>query len=348
VPNRSIMPPADDRKVVHLDEEKTRRIMVEATRLAGLAPGEWKLWVGQSSERLGIERSDLEAIVLDIIKDKEKKAREKAAEDRRIEQRGERQRDKAKREEKSKKQQQEKRDEKAAKDKAKAKLKEFATIQKLPTADREPRLAKLAKQLDEDIDALREEFAGFIGYDGRASPASEWDVEPWGESVATAALLQDLIAKINKHVVMQPHEALAVALWIMLAWVHEVAATHSPILVATSAEADSGKSTLIIDVVGRPTPRPFPGGEPTAATVFRVADEHKPTLLFDDIDTLFDRKPDLASIFKIGWTRGPKVPRAERIGGVWMTKWFDPFCAKACSLIGSKIPHTSTCTILEH
>ena len=35
-------------------EESARRVMVEATRLAGLAPGEWRLWVGRSAERLRV------------------------------------------------------------------------------------------------------------------------------------------------------------------------------------------------------------------------------------------------------------------------------------------------------
>ena len=35
-------------------EESARRVMVEATRLARLAPGEWRLWIDRSAERLGI------------------------------------------------------------------------------------------------------------------------------------------------------------------------------------------------------------------------------------------------------------------------------------------------------
>ena len=31
--------------------ESTRRVMVEATRLASLAPGEWRLWIDRSAER---------------------------------------------------------------------------------------------------------------------------------------------------------------------------------------------------------------------------------------------------------------------------------------------------------
>ena len=33
-------------------EENARRVMVEATRLASLAPGEWRLWIDRSAERL--------------------------------------------------------------------------------------------------------------------------------------------------------------------------------------------------------------------------------------------------------------------------------------------------------
>jgi hypothetical protein len=40
-------------------EESARRAMVEATRLASLAPGEWRLWVDRSAERLRIPRATL-------------------------------------------------------------------------------------------------------------------------------------------------------------------------------------------------------------------------------------------------------------------------------------------------
>ena len=35
-------------------EEKAQRVMGEAQRLANLAPGEWRLWVAASAERLGM------------------------------------------------------------------------------------------------------------------------------------------------------------------------------------------------------------------------------------------------------------------------------------------------------
>ena len=57
-------------------EESARRVMVEATRLARLAPGEWRLWIDRSAERLRIPRAILEDVIAAIIKDSEKKARD--------------------------------------------------------------------------------------------------------------------------------------------------------------------------------------------------------------------------------------------------------------------------------
>jgi hypothetical protein len=86
-------------------------------------------------------------------------------------------------------------------------------------------------------------------------------------------------------------------------------------------------------------PKPYvSGSDPTVASIFRTADREKPTMLFDNVDKMFQRKPEIAELFLNGWTRGIKVPRVERIGGQWQTVWYDPFCPKACSLIGTNLP----------
>ena len=66
-------------------EENARRVMVEATRLARLAPGEWRLWIDRSAERLRIPRAILEDVIAAIIKNSEKKARDAETEARRHE-----------------------------------------------------------------------------------------------------------------------------------------------------------------------------------------------------------------------------------------------------------------------
>ena len=64
-------------------EKKARRAMAEAKRLASLAPGEWRLWIDRTAERLSVPRATLEGLISAIIKDSERKAREDKAEARR-------------------------------------------------------------------------------------------------------------------------------------------------------------------------------------------------------------------------------------------------------------------------
>jgi hypothetical protein len=104
-----------------------------------------------------------------------------------------------------------------------------------------------------------------------------------------------------------PYEQLAIALWLMMSWLHEIAARHSAYLVVTSAEPESGKTTLL-GVLRFLVPKPLTGVEPTGASIFRVVDREKPTQIIDEADDLFHRKTDVKHIFNAGWTRGPKVP----------------------------------------
>jgi Protein of unknown function (DUF3631) len=316
------------------EEEKARRTMVEATRLANLAPGEWRLWLDRSAERLGITRDELQAAVTDIIKDKDKKRREAEVEARRIEQRAQKQQAAVQRDLKRERQ----RIEKDAERKRKEKNKAFAIIIKLPSDQHEAKLVDLAKRIDEDVAGLRDEFSGFIEAERSFTPSSEWYVEPWGEPVATVALLQEIIAKVTKHIVARPHEALTIALWVAFAWIHEVA-THSPYLVVTSAEPDSGKTTLL-GVLRFLVPKPFMSVESTGPSIFRFVDREKPTLLVDEADDLFQRKADIKHVFNAAWTRGTKIPRQMSVQGVSITVWFDPFCPKVVGLLGLNLPPT--------
>src|SRR5262249_25931141 len=93
------------------------------------------------------------------------------------------------------------------------------------------------------------------------------------------------MAQLKRYVVVQDNVAIAITLWILFSWVHEVAA-HSPLLVATSAEPESGKSTLF-GVLGFLVPRPFSVVELTGANIYHIVDLKNPTLLIDEADQLF-------------------------------------------------------------
>jgi hypothetical protein len=311
-------------------EERNRRVMVEATRLAGLSSGEWKLWLKSSAEQLGIPPSTLGDVVRTIITEQEKKDRESKAEARRQERRAET----ARREQEREQKREQDRLEKEAERKNREKDKAFAGCIKLPCEQHERMLVELAKRLDEDIAAIRDEFSDFCRAACSVTPEKD-TIEPWPEPVEIGELLQSIVDAVSKFVVLRAEQLTAIALWVVMAWAHELA-VHSPILAATSVEPDSGKSTLI-GVLKFLVPKPFVSVEPSGPSVFRMVDYNHPTLIIDEADDLFHRKSNLRAIVNAGWSRGTKIPRIMKCE----TCWFDPFCPKILGVLGTtKLPRT--------
>jgi hypothetical protein len=345
------------------EEEQAKRVTAEATRLVGLSPGEWRLWLPRSAERLGVDPKVLAALVEAQIKNREQSAAKKLQKDRLEEQRAERlrklERDqqrerhigdaaktKAEKEREKREEKEAERQKKEAERKTKQKAMAFGNILKLPVARHERELAKLAERLGEDMAALREEFEGCLGVGG--GEASTEKTEPWPEPVDTAAVLQECSNKVSKYVVSKDHLLTTTALWVAHAWLydHDVP-TQSPILAATSAEPDSGKSTLVA-VAGHATPS-FSSNlvELTGPSLYRYVDAVKPTIAIDEADDLFVRKSDLKHIVNAGWTRGAKIPRQANVGGVSTTVYFDPFTPKAIALLGHNLPPTTRSRCIE-
>ena len=329
------------------EEEHKRRILAAAEQLAGGVAGSWTLWYKERAEKLGVEPALFADLIKAQIADREQKER-KALDEARL---GEKRAHRLRQVERDR-QREQKRIDDTAKNKAKEKSKAFPDIIKLPSDQHETKLAELAKKLDEDVASLTAEFVEYCSVEapsaGGEVPMS--DIEPWPEPVATAVVLEELIACINQHIKAKPHQVLAIALWVMMAWVHEFAAQYSVYLVATSPDTGHGKTTLIVKVVGRLVPKPYvSGSDPTVASIFRTADREKPAMMFDNVDTLFQRKPDVTDLFLYGSTRDIKIPRVERINGNWQTVWYDPFCPKACSLIGTNLPSPllGRCLLIE-
>src|SRR6516164_6533339 len=71
-----------------------------------------------------------------------------------------------------------------------------------------------------------------------------WEVKPADDPVDAIQLFAEIEARILQHVAMPKDLAFVVALWIGQSWIHQHG-TYSPILGVTSAERDSGKSTLM-------------------------------------------------------------------------------------------------------
>ena len=273
-------------------------------------------------------------LIIAQIKDREAKAAEKLKQDRLEEQRAERQRKTDVQEFREKA-----RAEDAAAKRTKTRSKAFADIIKLPADQHDAKLEALAKELEEDVDTLKAEFADYRGaeIEAETKSSSDWDVEPWPEPVSATVVLEELITCINTHIVAKPHEVLVIALWFMMTWVHD-AAHWSVYLVATAPDIYCGKTTLVIDISSRLLPKPAPmGGKLTEATLFRLTDAEKPTVLLDNADELFKRNKDVTDLFLIGYTRGVPVRRNAKIGREWVPVEYDVFCPKMVSLLG-KLP----------
>jgi hypothetical protein len=164
-----------------------------------------------------------------------------------------------------------------------------------------------------------------------------WCVESWPQPVSARELVEQLAARIKRHVVMSDDAALAVALWIMFAWVHD-GAVHSPLLLVSSPEAECGKTTLL-GLVALLVPRGFVFVDISAPVLYRMIEKWHPTLIVDEADTTFKNNPELRAVVNSGWTRGSGVPRCHP--KTHEPEFFETFGPKAIGLKGLAIPDTT-------
>ncbi len=184
--------------------------------------------------------------------------------------------------------------------------------------------------IDAELEARRSEK--------QAAPLyGHWIVEPWLETVEGDSLLRDIILRIRRHVVCSHDDALAVALWIMLSWVHDVA-THSPLLVITSAEPMSGK-TIMLGVVSFLVPRSIRSVEITEAALYRSIELWHPTFVIDEFDSVLanDDKAALRSVINSGHVRGDGVLRINKDKNN-EPELFPTFGPKCIGMVGRKLP----------
>jgi putative DNA primase/helicase len=165
-----------------------------------------------------------------------------------------------------------------------------------------------------------------------------WNVELWPEAVDNATLLQSIYGRIKRHVIISDDGAVAAVLWIAMSWVHERSAVHSPIFMVTSAERDSGKSTLL-GILAFLVRRSLLSVGVSAAALYRSIEKWQPAFVIDEADTIFRQNEDLREVVNSGWTRGQGVVRCEPETNE--PRLFSTFCPKAIGLKGKKLPDTT-------
>jgi putative DNA primase/helicase len=173
-----------------------------------------------------------------------------------------------------------------------------------------------------------------------------WLVEPWDAEVDGDTLLTNLVECIQRHMIVSHYQAVAVALWIVMTWAHGEAATHSPVLLVTSAVPGEGK-TQLLGLISFLACRGFVITDPTPASIYQFAETYEPTLCIDDADDIFAGAQKLRAVINSSWvkntafvTRGTARGKARRY-----TIW----CPKAFGMIGRKMPASTLerCIIVE-
>jgi hypothetical protein len=179
-----------------------------------------------------------------------------------------------------------------------------------------------------------------------------WLVVPWDEPVDGDSLLRDIIRCIRRYVACSHDFSLTAALWTMFAWVHDEVAVHSPILLVTSAESESGKTTTL-NLISYLAPRAIASVDISKAALYRSIQLWQPSFLIDEFDqVLADASKDesaaeLRSVINSGHTRGQGVIRC--ITDAHRPEMFSTFAPKAIGMVGRKMPVTtlSRCIINE-
>jgi len=185
-----------------------------------------------------------------------------------------------------------------------------------------------------DVDELRAENGG--GGQGRALELRT--DEAWDEPVDGTKMLDELVAVVQRHVVLPLGAAEALALWVVHTYVFDCADT-TPRLGITSPEKGCGKST-VLDLLAALVHRPLPMSNVTTAAVFRAIELSRPTLLVDEADSFLvgrDADDELRGVLNSGHIRTGSVIRC--VGDDAEPRQFATFSPCAIALIGD-LPST--------
>ena len=216
--------------------------------------------------------------------------------------------------------------------------KKIADLAKLPPLQYAQQRKHAAKALNVPVGLLDKLVSAARASESQGPLFPHWAVDPSREPVSAEQLLTRLVGRIRSHVVMSTDAARVVALWAAMTWVHEEAAVHSPILLVTSPEANSGKTTLLA-VLSFLVRRSLRNVGASAAALYRSVEKWQPTIMVDEADTAFVKNDDLRQVVNSGWTRGEGVLRCD--GENNDPRVFSTFCPKAIGMKGRKLPDTT-------
>jgi putative DNA primase/helicase len=162
------------------------------------------------------------------------------------------------------------------------------------------------------------------------------DIEPATEPVSGSALLSALTGTLANYVILPEHAPLAIALWILRAYLDDMFDT-SPRLSLTSPEKRCGKTT-VLEFLEHVVPRPLSLSNIAPAVLFRTIEAHRPTLLIDEMDSFHEAHEELRGILNSGHRRSTaRVVRC--VGDEHEPRLFSTWTPMVLAMIG-RLPDT--------
>lgn len=164
---------------------------------------------------------------------------------------------------------------------------------------------------------------------------------PPGNAGPLADILSQVEAFLCRYIAFRSAaQSLVIALWV--AHSHALDSfDYTPYLHISSPEKRCGKSR-VLDALTLLVPLPWCAVSPSEAVIYRKIAASCPTLLLDEVDTIFsggkdENKEGLRALLNAGFNRSATVPRC--VGPQQDVKDFPVFCAKVIAGIG-KLPDT--------
>lgn len=202
---------------------------------------------------------------------------------------------------------------------------------KMDPTDREALAGELAKPLGVTKKSLLQTEARGHGPESRRSIIFQ-DPEPWDQPVDGNQLLGELVALINKHVLLSADDAITIALWIMFTYlVSEPYVQVSPYLALFSPTKRCGK-TRLLELIERLVWRGFLVSDISKAGFFRLIEKFHPSLLIDEAHKVLANRADLLQMFLDAYSR--KKPLVIINQETHEPEAFDIWCARALAFIG--------------
>jgi len=180
---------------------------------------------------------------------------------------------------------------------------ELTRLASLNPIEYEQQRSNAAKALGMRASALDKIVKGIqADQDEQASGSDIFDpVKAWDEPVNGAALLDDIVAAVNRHIVCEAPTANATALWIAFTWCIN-AMQIAPIACITAPEKRCGK-TQLLSLIGELCYQPMPASNISTAALFRSIEKWQPTLLIDEADTFLKDNEELRGVINAGHSR---------------------------------------------